>query len=68
MADLIKISKQFSISSGLLKNKNVVQAIKDIEKNNGNTSMIMLGNSVFSDKYFKGSKKLMISDKPAHLL
>lgn len=68
LADLIKISKDFSIDSGLLKDKKVAQAIKNIEKNNGNASMIMLGNSVFSDKYFKGSKKLMISDKPAHLL
>ena len=30
--------------------------------------MIMLGNAVFSDIYFKGSKKLIIKDKGAYLL
>ncbi len=66
--NLIRISKEFAFNSGLLKNKKVIKTIKNIEKNNGNASMIMLGNAVFSDKYFKESKKLIISDKPAHLL
>jgi len=65
---LIKISKEFSMQSGLLKDKKVIKTIKNIEKNNGNASMIMLGNAVFSDKKFKGSKKLMIKDKGACLL
>ncbi|MBI2208582.1 hypothetical protein HYU50_03725 [Candidatus Woesearchaeota archaeon] len=65
---LIGISKEFSAGSGLLKNNKVKNAIKEIEKNNGNASMIMLGNAVFSDKKFRGSKKLIITDRGAHLL
>ena len=66
--DIIKISKEFAVDSGLLKDKNVIEAIKLIEKNNGNASMIMLGNAVFSDKAFKGAIKLKISDNKACLL
>ena len=39
-----------------------------IEENNGNASMIMLGNSVFSDKPFGGAIRLKISDIGAHVL
>ena len=66
--NLIKISKEFALNSGLLKNKKVIETIKNIENNNGNASMIMLGNAVFSDKYFKGSKELIIKGKAACLL
>ncbi|HLC61158.1 MAG TPA: pantoate kinase [Candidatus Nanoarchaeia archaeon] len=66
--ELINISKEFSINSGLLKDKKTMEAIKSIEKNNGNASMIMLGNSVFSDKSFKGALKFRISDEGAHLI
>jgi len=68
LKNLIKISKEFSISSGLLKSKKITDTIKNIENNNGNASMIMLGNAVFSDINFKGSRKLMIKDKGAYLL
>ena len=66
--DIIKISKEFAINSGLLKDKNTIKAIKKIGKNNGDASMIMLGNAVFSDKPFKGAIKFKISDEGAHLL
>ena len=65
---IIKISKEFSVESGLLTNKKIINLIKKIEKNKGNASMIMLGNAVFSDIPFKGSKKLKISCKGACLL
>ena len=65
LKNLIKISKEFSIDSGLLKNKKM---IKIIDKIDGEASMIMLGNAIFSDKHFKGSKKLLIKDKGAYLL
>lgn len=65
---IIKKSNDFSKKSGLLKNKKLINLIESIEKKNGNASMIMLGNSVFSDKYFKGSKKLKISNKGACLI
>lgn len=68
LKNLIKISKEFSIGSKLLKNKKIINIIKKIENNDGNASMIMLGNAVFSDIYFKGSKELIIKDKGARLL
>ncbi len=68
LENLIKISKEFSVDSGLLKDKKVIGTIKNIEKNNGNASMIMLGNAVFSDAYFKGSRELIIKDKGACIL
>ncbi|MBW2976535.1 hypothetical protein KY347_03765 [Candidatus Woesearchaeota archaeon] len=68
LGSLIKISKEFAANSGLLADKKVIGLIKKIEKNNGNASMIMLGNAVFSDKYFKGSRQLIIKDKGAFVV
>jgi len=68
LGNIIKISKEFAVNSRLLKDKNTMQTIKNIEENDGNASMIMLGNAVFSDKYFEGSKKFIIKDKGACLL
>ncbi|MBI2653030.1 hypothetical protein HYX00_06195 [Candidatus Woesearchaeota archaeon] len=66
--EIIKISKEFAVSSKLLKDKQTIQTIRNIEKNNGNASMIMLGNAVFSDKPFKGAFKLKISEHRACLI
>lgn len=66
--EVIELSKKFAVGSGLLKNKKTRHIIENIEKNGGDASMIMLGNAVFSNKPFKGSIKLKISDKGAHLL
>ncbi len=63
---IIRISKQFAIESALIKDNNVINIINEIEKNNGNASMIMLGNAVFSDIRFEGSKGFNISDKGAY--
>ena len=63
---IIRISKEFSINSGLLNGKKTIETIKGIEKNKGNASMIMIGNAVFSDKPFKGAVKLKISEKGAY--
>ena len=65
---IIKISKEFAINSWLLRDNQTIQTIKEIEKIGGNASMIMLGNAVFSDKPFKDSIKLKISNKGAYLL
>ena len=67
-SQIIKISKGFVVNSGLLKDKRTAQTISQIEKNNGNASMIMLGNAVFSDIPFKESTGFKIKDKGAHLL
>ena len=68
LSDMIKLSKEFAAESGLLKDKKTAETIKGIEQDNGNASMIMLGNAVFSDKKFKGSIRLKISDAGAHVL
>lgn len=68
LKDMIKISKRFSIESSLLDNKRIINIINQIENNDGNASMIMLGNAVFSDKRFKGCKELTINDKGAYLI
>jgi|SRR3989338_1376392 len=68
LSDIIRISKEFSVNSGLLKDEKTMQTIKNIEKNNGNASMMMLGNAIFSDKPFKGAVKLKISDRKTDLL
>lgn len=62
---IIKISKQFAVESNLLRDKDVIDIIGKIEKNNGNASMIMLGNSVFSDIRFEGSMEFRILEKGA---
>ena len=68
LKDVIRISRDFSLESGLLKDKKVKYLIKNIENKGGNASMIMLGNAVYSDKPFKGCKKLKISTTAARLL
>lgn len=65
---IIKISKEFAVNSNLLKDKKTIETIKNIEKNNGDATMIMLGNAVFSDKLFSRAIRLKISDKGAYLL
>lgn len=67
-SDLISISKEFALNSGLLTNKKVINTIKKIESAGGHASMIMLGNAVFSDTPFAGSLRLKISNTSAHLL
>lgn len=66
--NVIKISKEFAVNSGLLKNKQTIETIKSIENKHGNASMIMLGNAVFSDKPFEGAAKYKISNQGAYLL
>ena len=68
LKNLIRISKEFAMESGLLKSNEVKNMVKGIEKNKGNASMIMLGNAVFSDRKFKGSKKIIIKEKGAYLI
>lgn len=65
---IIRISKDFAVESGLLRDKKVKKIIMEIENNGGNATMIMLGNAVFSDIPFKGCKKLKISPEGACLL
>jgi pantoate kinase len=66
--DILKLSNEFAINSGLLRDKQTKETIAVIEKNNGHASMIMLGNAVMSDVPFEGSKMYTISEIPAHLV
>jgi pantoate kinase len=68
LKEIIKISKEFSVNSGLMVDKRVKNLIEKIESKGGNASMIMLGNAVFSDKKFAGSKKVKIVKKGAYVL
>lgn len=67
-AEIIDISLSFAKKSELLKNKKVIKEIEKIKSNNGNASMVMLGQAVFSDVNFKGATKYAISDNCARLL
>lgn len=68
MGKVIEISKNFSVESGLLRNKRVINLINNIEKNGGRAAMIMLGNAVFSDKWFNGCNKIAITKKNASVI
>jgi len=68
LKDIIRISRDFAVESGLMKDRRVKDLVRDIENNGGNASMIMLGNAVFADIPFKGCKKIKISCKGACLL
>lgn len=68
LAKILSISKQFAVASGLLKEKDVIQAIEEIEKKGGSAAMIMLGNAVVSNISFAGATKFFLSQKGAMLL
>ncbi len=68
LEDIISISKEFSVMSGLLRDKKVMSALNKIERNNAKGSMIMLGNSVFCNKPFEGSNSYMISNSGAYMI
>ena len=57
----IRLSKQFSLNSGLLEDRHVKAVIRNIEAAGGVASMIMLGNAVFSTHSFEGATKTKLS-------
>ena len=58
----IRLSKQFSLNSGLLEDGRVQETIREIELAGGVASMIMLGNAVFSTHPFEGATKTTLSE------
>jgi len=68
LKDIIRISKDFAVESGLLRERKVKNLIREIESKGGNASMIMLGNAVFADIPFRGCKKIKISERGAYVL
>ena len=67
-AKYISIAKEFSIQSGLLLNDAVKNAIEECKAAGGAASMIMLGNAVFSDVPFDGSKTTRLAKRRVELL
>lgn len=60
---LISISREFAEESTLIRDTQVQQALKDIDRQGGIGSMIMLGNGVFADVPFEGAKPMRIEEK-----
>ncbi|RKU11038.1 GHMP kinase [Candidatus Poribacteria bacterium] len=58
----IRLSKQFSLNSGLLEDSRVKETISQIEEAGGVASMIMLGNAVFSTHPFEGATETTLSE------
>ena len=67
-AKYIEIAKAFSVESGLLLDEDVKNAIAECEAAGGSASMIMLGNAVFSDVPFGGSKTTRLAKRRVELL
>ena len=62
-----KVSKQFSVESGLLSDRQVIDTIAQIEAEGGVASMIMLGNGVFSTHPFEDAVETKLVHNPARL-
>ncbi|HEX8965304.1 MAG TPA: pantoate kinase [Patescibacteria group bacterium] len=60
LENVITISKEFAVESGLLQNQEVIKTMQEIENNGGVASMIMLGNGVFSNIPFEHSLEFTI--------
>ncbi len=67
-SECFAVAKQFSVDSGLLSDKRVIDTIAQIEAAGGVGSMIMLGNGVFSTHAFNGATETILSKNPARLI
>ena len=63
-----RVSKRFSVESGLLSDARVIETIEQIEVEGGVASMIMLGNGVFSTYPFKDAVETRLVHNPARLI
>ncbi|MCE2414739.1 GHMP kinase [Candidatus Poribacteria bacterium] len=63
-----RVSKRFSVESGLLSDARVIETIKQIEAEGGVASMIMLGNGVFSTHPFQDAVETKLVHNPARLI
>lgn len=68
MAAYVEVSKAFAVSSGLLTDARVRDAIAASEAAGGRASMIMLGHAVFSTAPFKGATETRLSHQGARVL
>ena len=63
-----RVSKRFSVESGLLTDARVIETIQQIEADGGVASMIMLGNGVFSTHPFEDAVETKLVHNPARLI
>ena len=63
-----RVSKRFSVESGLLSDARVIETIEQIEAEGGVASMIMLGNGVFSTHPFEDAVETRLVHNPACLI
>lgn len=63
-----RVSKRFSVESGLLSDARVIETIAQIEAEGGVASMIMLGNGVFSTHPFEKAVETELVHNPARLI
>ena len=63
-----RVSKRFSVESGLLSDARVIETIEQIEAEGGVASMIMLGNGVFSTHPFEAAVETKLVHNPARLI
>lgn len=63
-----RVSKRFSVESGLLSDARVIETIEQIEAAGGVASMIMLGNGVFSTHPFEAAVETNLVHNPARLI
>ena len=63
-----RVSKRFSVESGLLSDARVIETIEQIEAEGGVASMIMLGNGVFSTHPFEDAVETKLVHNPARLI
>ena len=66
--DCFAVAKQFSVESGLLSDKRVIDTIAQVETSGGVASMIMLGNGIFSTHAFDGATETQLTRNPARLI
>ncbi len=66
--DCFAVAKQFSVESGLLADKRVIDTIAQVETSGGVASMIMLGNGVFSTHAFDGATETQLTRNPTRLI
>lgn len=63
-----RVSKRFSVESGLLSDTRVIETIEQVEAEGGVASMIMLGNGVFSTHPFEEAVETRLVHNPACLI
>ena len=68
LAQLMDISQEFAMKSGLLTHQEMIRTIQEIQAAGGHASMIMLGEAIVSTVPFSGSREVTVAYRGAYLL